>query len=278
MATYDIEHPNPPPQKTYTTGLTVPVWNRPNYLRRFLRGLRTSVLPDTLIVFVDDCSTDERTLELLRTFEHPHATILRCRAHWREYFQFHKHLRFAWDLLSDVYSCRYLTNLDPDMVMRSNWLQRLHALYQREAAKRTPLIVSGFNKYSGIVLERGSDYNVQRFLGGANMFFDAATYRQIIRSQMLAYWDDHVVEAVYNHGGACLTTRPSCLQHVGRQGLFSSLHKYDKAMDYSIWGRLSPYAYAVLAKRRLVGVKRVYEKACAGNASIMNARRRRGGS
>lgn len=277
MAAYDIHYPNPPPAKEYEVGVVVLVWNRVDYLRRFLRHLKKSALPNALLVFVDDGSVDRRATDLLREFEHPQAPAIKCYAQRHEHFQFHRHLRFAWDLLADVYGCRYLTNFDPDVIMRSDWLERVRNVYERERAKRFPLLVSGFNKYTGITLEAGADYNVRRFLGGAHMFFEADTYRRILRSKLLQYWDDHVVEAIYAQGGACLTTKPSCVQHIGRRGVFASPFEYDRAIDYSFGARFDVRAYALLAKRCLVDIENVYRKAASGNCAwVMNRNSKKG--
>ena len=264
-AGYDIHYPLPLPAKKYKIGLVVLVWNRANYLRKFLRSFERCDLHDTLVVFVDDCSVEKETQKLLTELHHPHAPIIRGDAQWHEHFQIHKHLRWAWDLLADAYGCEYLTNLDPDLVMREDWLQRVSNLHQRETEKRGPVIVSGFGKYTNIVLERGCDYEVKRFLGGANMFFTTDVYREIVRPQLVPYWDDYVVEALVKAGGACVTTKPSCIQHKGRHGVFSSPYRYSQAIDYSIWSRLNLRAQIFRFKCWAVGADKVYEKLSAGN-------------
>lgn len=270
MQTYDVYYPRPLPSGSYEIGIVVPVWNRPRYFRRFLESLAKSELPDVLIVLIDDKSTDAETLALFDEFEHPHAPIVKCRVRWRRTLRIHEHLRFGWDMLANAYSCRYLANIDSDMIMHPNWLARVRELYAREYEKRGPIIVSGFNKFSGITLEKGRDYNVRRFIGGAHMFFDAETYHRMVRPNLRAYWDEYVVEAMYAAGHACLTTRPSCMQHIGRHGMFSKLYRYDMALDYSWMSRFYLPAYPLLFGRLRKASEKTFQSACRGNSAYQS--------
>ena len=248
---YDIHFPTPLPAERYKMGLVVTVWNRPDYLSRFLHSLHACHLPDTLIVFMDDCSTSDKMRELLARYQHPQAPAIKCYKQWHRGFRVHDLLRFAWDILCDTYGCEYLTNLDSDVVMRPDWLQRLHKLHERESKKAGRIILSGFNKHFGVSLEEHEDHNVRRFVGGANMFFSADAYRSILRDEIQMYWDDFVVEAMYRAGHRCLTVKPSCIQHIGLTGLFSSLLRHDFASDYRLLSHLHPL-------RLLVGIKRTF--------------------
>ena len=272
MAAYDIEYPQRLPAEEYEVGLVVPVWNRPRYLRRFLRSLEKSDLQKTLIVMVDDGSTDATTRELFDAFTHSQAPVIKCRKRRHEEFKIHENLKFGWDMLADVYACSYLTNIDPDMVMRPDWLTRVRELHRRESEKRGLIIVSGFNKYAGITLETGPNYNVRRFMGGAHMFFGIETYRRVMRDEMRVFWDEFVVEAMYERGYACLTTRPSCMQHTGRRGLFSKVWKYDMAVDYSLLSRLYLPARLLLLRQSFTDDETIYKMACRGNSAIGRVR------
>lgn len=252
-SSYDIFYPSPLPAAHYKVGLAVMTWNRPGYLRRFLLALSKCHLPDTVIMLIDDSSTDAKTQRLFKEYQHPQAPVIKCRAQWHRGFYVHERVRFAWDFLSQTYGCDYLTNLDSDVIMRSDWLQRIEQLYQREVKRRGDTIISGFNKHFGISLEEHKDHNVKRFLGGANMFFSKAIYYKVVRAAIQMHWDDFVVESMYQHGYQCLTTRPSCIQHIGMQGLFSSHIRYDFASDYSWLSRLHILRLVVGIKRKIFG-------------------------
>lgn len=239
-AEFEVVYPELPPWRRYAIGLAVMTWNRPRYLRKCLRSLTASRLPDTLLLIVDDASDLPETRELVARYAHPDAPVIKARRRARREFMFHENLRFAWDLLSEGHGCRYLANLDSDMVVRRDWLRRLFALHAEQRPLRGPLIVSGFHSHGTSVsmraVENHRHYRVKADLGGCNMLFDAGLYRERIRQSMQEYWDDKVCKMMQERRYPMLVTRPSVAQHIGRLGQFAyGPLRHDRALDYSKW-------------------------------------------
>ena len=65
--------------RSYRFCVVIPVFNRPEYLKRCLESVHASQLPVTLLIFFDDGSDDAETLQLLKKFRHPQADCLRIK-------------------------------------------------------------------------------------------------------------------------------------------------------------------------------------------------------
>lgn len=222
----------------YRIGLAITAYNRPQYLRRMLDHLRASVLNDTIVAIVDDASTSPETRQLVRDLSLASTPVVKIFRERRRGFAVHEALRDAWDLLVDEYHCPLVTNLDSDVIMKPEWLERVTTLFLRERARLGPLIVTGFHSRDTPIISEEGDYCIKLAVGGPHMFFDASLYRDVVRPN-LRYepttevgWDHFVVDQMYALGYPLLAVRPSVVQHIGAVGRFSSPEKYDVADDY----------------------------------------------
>lgn len=232
---FQLDYPRQPLKHTYQIGLVMTTYNRPDYLERSLASLSQSRLEQTLLLLVDDGSDDERTLELIHAFN-PHSfPVLKAFRLQKEGCAMYENLRYGWELLREQYNCAYLTNLDPDTIVRKEWLSKIHTLYEHERANG-PLIVTGFNAHQHPILATSQQYYYKKSLGGLNLFFDVSLYEQLVRPTLVGIdWDWRVVAAMDKENYRILCTRPSVIQHIGREGFWSGKHGvYDFAIDY--WG------------------------------------------
>lgn len=220
-------------------GLVITTFNRPWYTWRTFRQLRQSLIGNnTAIAVVDDASTSPLTVALINGLSIGNAPLTKIMNRDSTGFNVHRSLRKGWDYLLEHHDCRYLCNIDPDVVMKPGWLDSLQALHQRERARQGQLIVTGFDAHTHPVTEVHEDYSLKKSVGGLNMFFDAALYHEIVRpnlkydDQSKIGWDWCVVEAMQECGYSLLCTRPSMLQHIGKTGKFSSRSHYDRAEDF----------------------------------------------
>lgn len=218
-----------------TVGLVITTYNRPRLTARCFRSLRRSHLGDTAVVVVDDGSDDHRTRQLVAGLEFPDVPIIKAFRRRHEGFNVHESLRLGWELLLDRYHCRYLANLDADVVVKADWLRRVLALFQAQRPLRGPLLVTGFNAHTHPVFVEESDYRIKASIGGLQTLFDPALYQEVIRPHLRVNWDDHVVAVMRVRGYPLLCTKPSVVQHLGRTGHYSNLSAgYDVAYDF--WG------------------------------------------
>jgi len=220
-------------------GLAVPTFNRPQYARASFASLRASSLPKVMLAIVDDASSEREIVELVKEFAIPGVPAIKILKRRRQGFNAHESLRLAWDLLADDYGCRFFCCLDSDAVVKPDWLVRIRSLFDRESRRRGPLIVTGFNAHTHPVRSEGADFYLKQIVGGINMFFDAEMYREVVRPNLKFEpstgqgWDWHVIHEMERRGYPFLCTKPSVVQHIGRQGIYSTASGgYDVAHDY----------------------------------------------
>jgi glycosyltransferase involved in cell wall biosynthesis len=221
------------------TGLVIPTFNRPDYLRTSLESLRNSRLEGVLVVIVDDASSEPETLETVKSLTLPHVPVIKIFKRRRKGFAAHESVRMGWDLLSGRYGCRFLCCLDADTLVKPDWLIRMRSLFDRERPRRGPLIVTGFNAQPHPVLSEGVDFYLKKVVGGISMFFDREMYRDVVRPNLKLEpatgvgWDWHVIYEMERRGYPFLCTKPSVVQHIGCRGVYSTAAGgYDVALDY----------------------------------------------
>ena len=237
---YRLDLPGEPLAAHYPIGLVITTYNRPHYLARCLQSLRRSRLTGCVLMVVDDGSTDERTLHLIRQFAIPGTPVIKAYRTPAAGCYIHENLQFGWDYLHQQVGCTYLANLDPDTLVKRAWLTQLQTLYTQMAVVERTLIVTGFTAYQHPVAETTERYYRKASIGGLNLFFAAKLYAPLVRPTLTDFqWDLHLVAAMQAGGYAFFCTRPSVIQHIGRQGLWSGPHGiFDFAIDY--WGT-NPY-------------------------------------
>lgn len=234
--TYCVEPPTEPLQDHYTIGLVITTYNRPDYLARCLQSVRRSRLNGVVLLVIDDGSRDERTRRQIEQLAIPGSPVIKAYRAPEEGCHIHANLQYGWDYLHQQVGCTYLANLDPDTLVRPHWLTRLQALYQQMHPAAGPIIATGFNAHQHPVVATADNYYRKASIGGLNLFFEATHYAPLVRPTLTdLQWDLHLVTTMQARGYTFLCTRPSVIQHIGRQGLWSGPHGiFDFAIDY--WG------------------------------------------
>lgn len=234
MAEYHISHITPGSSATPEVGIVIPVYNRHFLVKLFLRSLAKSHLKDTVIAFVNDASEDERVVNAIKNFKHKDAKVILFDRQQRKegglLNGLHHNLQFTAEYLFGEANCKYVSILDSDSLVRTNWLTKTLALY-KEQENSEPLIVSGFNTINQEVSNSHKDFHQKKLLGGINMLFNRATFAQVF-VPLPAYWDEYVIARMNSKGYPILCTRPSVVQHTGVMGTFSYLWRFDFAHDY----------------------------------------------
>lgn len=144
-------------------------------------------------------------------------------------------LRIGWDLLIGVFNCDYLCCLDSDTVVKKEWLARLTEVDQlaRKARAERFVISTGFNSNKHLVTRTCDRYFIKDTVGGINLLFRQAEYQEIVRPSLdQVNWDWSLVDQCRKREGVFICTKPSVIQHIGEQGLWSRGKDFDRASDF----------------------------------------------
>lgn len=148
-------------------------------------------------------------------------------------------LRVGSDLLINRFQVRYLVNIDSDTLHAPDWLTTLLQAYQTLNHDSTirPLVLSGFNADKKKNLRVRDNYVNKRALGGINLFFDVQTYRQYVRDSLVHVgWDVELSKTIRKHNGTLVALRNSVIQHIGTEGMWSSLEDHDSSATFQSTG------------------------------------------
>lgn len=213
-------------------GIVIPIYNRPEYVRRCFDSLRTAKYPkNTLFVLVDDNSSDPEIKELIASFEIKNCSKLVRVNKTNQGVKFS--LLFG---IEDAFlkGCDVVMNLDSDAVVKPDFVQKITGLHGK-----SDCIVSGFNCHSEKnepIIETGV-YATKLFCNGINMCFNLRQYDRYIKQNLQAEgnWD-------YNTSKCCaLDTRPfkittpSVVQHIGMKSSMGHNHQLpDYAQDFKL--------------------------------------------
>ena len=196
--------------------IIVPVYNRPEYLQRFLLSLWDAIKFSYLdkeiqIVLCDDCSTDEQTKAILKHYSFSNNVLSSDKNRGVA-----ENLRESIDAIdSEIYLC-----FDSDTIMTNNCLTRLIQLHNRFP----DYIVSGFdsrNTNHHRPIFQGTDYCIKESIGGASMVFSKETYQSIVRPALLAEkkakrtWDFITCDNAKATDKRLICSTPSVVEHIG---------------------------------------------------------------
>lgn len=217
----------------YSTGIVITTWNRPQYLQPCLDSLSRSDLTDALVIIVDDASDDAHAIDIIGNYDLPVPLI---KIYKKEQTLMHVGLDIGWCLSRNL-GCHYLSNLDADAIVRTDWLARLKSLFETLPYDPDNTLLSGFNRSnSPCVLEEHDDYRLKYRMGGINYFFTPAFYSQVRHLMFNSNWDSHIqyfcgTEHANKYHMVCC--KPSVVQHIGQVGLNSSANSdFDTATDF----------------------------------------------
>lgn len=221
-------------------GILVCTYNRPTYLEMCLDSLNVADKPgETEVVIVDDHSTDEETIKLIR--ESGYTAILNNKN------QSIKHsLIIGCDFLFDVKGCDEIINLDADALVKSNFIAVLQDLKNRFSAQ----LITGFNcvtrNLNGTerhkVLMQSAGYNMKQSVGGVNLYFDVEQYCKWIKPALVlcletqGNWDHLSCIAASKETQGVICAVPSVVQHIGIESSMghSTTEPPDVADDFEL--------------------------------------------
>jgi|GEM_PF-3124594 len=171
------------------------------------------------------------TAVLIKEFEM--ASVPMIKIFKRKHGNMFESLRLGWDLLKDILACEYLCCLDSDTIVKKDWLTQLHRTHRMIAQKMSHpnFLLTGFNANSHHILEEHDSYYIKASVGGVNLFYPSRIYSALRPSLHHVFWDHEMVNRVRLLRGRFFCVRPSVVQHIGKQGLWSG-RIYDVALDF----------------------------------------------
>lgn len=195
------------------TALVIPIYNRPEYVKRCFESLEALTVKPDVIVIVDDGSTDS-------ALGHPVSSI--CAEYHKkvEILLHDKNKGVKAALLTGIeYSftngADLVINLDSDAIVKPDFVKRLVELYNFAQSLDKNLICSGFNNPKEAKIGICSNnFCIKAHANGINMCFNREQYEKHIKPALLSpigNWDYMASESA----GKVAITIPSCVQHIG---------------------------------------------------------------
>ena len=219
----------------YKYGIVLCCYNRYDYLKQTLDSLSQSKLNDCILCIIDDFSKDKNVIDLINNFNLNNIKIHKIRNE--------KNLGISLSLLKGlnyIYpKCKYMVNIDSDVIMKKNWLQILNKTHDDfiNNLKSNNVIVTGFNcvkSCSHKIIKEYETFYIKKSLGGINLFFDRNLF-YIFEDILLNKgngWDWELVKFCNKNNIKMISTKPSVIQHIGIDGMNSKNKRYDYAEDF----------------------------------------------
>ena len=207
-------------------GLVIPIYNRHECLEISLESLRKSVLPGNMtIVLINDASMNRMTNKLFSTFNIVDVNIIKITN--RKRLNVWGTLRKGFDYIYKE-NCDIMINLDSDMLVNPDWLERIIKLY----AQFPENIISGYNCRIHGGIEKFENYRFKDSTGGANLAFSRKLY-PFIRPffDMKLGWDWKMGLA-YSATKKFVVTVPSTMDHLGERSTLKYSHN-SRAEDFT---------------------------------------------
>lgn len=225
------------------TGLIITTYNRPYYLAQCLDTVRAAFIPEgTLIIIVDDTSTDQETINLVSAFTINGIAIIKI---------FKKENKTVCDSLligierAFQEGCDTIINLDGDAIVSAlfmDTLLRTKALYPDH-------ILTGFNcktkNRDGSERHEIIDYYIDQkevvfkySVGGINMCFNEKDFEDHIRLALVkgslkqGNWDHLASISAANASQHIACLRQSVVQHIGIDSSMGHHEAPDVADDF----------------------------------------------
>lgn len=219
-----------------TTAIVIPIYNRPEYVKRCFDSLSKLTVNPDLFVLVDDGSTVELPAFDGNWIKKQNGGVKSALFTGIEY---------AFGNGADL-----VINLDSDAIVKPDFVKRLAGLHQASG-----LITSGFNNPKEPILHDC----FKRHANGINMCFNREQYEAHIKPALLrrsGNWDYDASESA----GKVAITIPSCVQHIG---IISSMGHTgaDRAHDFKTL-KLPDVTLFGIDSHNVDGIMRAAEISC----------------
>lgn len=224
-------------------GIVLCSYNRAKYLVKTLEHLKKATLPaNTLLVMVDDASTEQESIDLFDKFYIDGITTIKYRNAVNSKISFS--LKKGFQRCFDE-GCDIAINLDSDAIVKPNFVEVLVDLKKCFPQN----IVTGFNsinknrdgssRHPIIENHEAEGYHLKSSVGGINMcisvdeFFKYLNpaFEKVLASQ--GNWDHMTCIASMADGLPIVVSVPSVIQHIGFESSMNHVEQPDVACDFA---------------------------------------------
>jgi len=221
--------------------IIIPTYNRPEYLEKCLDGLKkTFIKKQSLIYFIDDASTDKKTLDLIKNFEKKDSLI--------KYHNKDKNGGVSDSLVLAIEDCfgmgyDYLIILNSDVIV-NNYFYDMMTYYKNIFPNN---IISGFNtltpgengKPRHPITYDGGFFVRKKTSGAPCLGIDKNLYEKYIKEILTEYgskrksaFDTAATRKASDDGSEIVCTVPSVAQHIGFNSSMAHNFNPDEAVDF----------------------------------------------
>jgi len=198
-------------------GVVLSCYERPEFLKTTLDGLKKTPMQNCVLYIIDDCSTSLDTQELIEKY-FGSSYIIKTRNLERKGIS--HNLLMGFNFLKS-YGCDIFVNIDSDVELKPEWLFETIRLLN----KFPDHIITGFNANNTTrlpIIAEHDNYYEKKYIGGINICFKLCNFANVIESlqpddiwQKGNAWDWHLCDIMSKQGKNFLVTKPGVIQHIG---------------------------------------------------------------
>lgn len=205
--------------------IIIPIYNRPEYLRRTLQSLKPCLNENTYVILADDGSFNPEIPTICNDFI---FSIGGGGMYLRN-----KNRGIAENLLNvlkELKTTEPIITLDSDFIVKPEFISVLTSLLKVYGNEDT--IITGFNATSHPVISTHGTYCIKKTIGGGNICFTWEAFNKHIRQALINnMWDWNMCASINHHKGRFICSTPSVAQHIGTNSTLGHVGA-DVAIDY----------------------------------------------
>jgi FkbM family methyltransferase len=215
-----------------TVALIIPVYNRSDYLRQTIDGLRKQTWKVDRMIVIDDASTEFRLEDFKEvvSIEDIDVTYISKSLN----LGIKDSIQVGCDKAFTELNCDTAIVLDPDAIVKPDFIERVLTLH-----KQTGLMASGFNCVTdrNPIVDKGPDYVLKHHCNGINVCFSQEQYYKYIEPTLpkVGNWDYNMSLSYEADDKLFAIASPSVVQHIGKISAMGHVHvdgSIDQAQDF----------------------------------------------
>ena len=230
--------------------ILIPTYNRPEYLKKCLNSLeKTFLKKGTLIYIIDDSSTNDETIELIKNFKKKNCEIKRV---FKE-----ENTGVQDSLLNSIEYCfnneyDYIIILNSDIIVNNYFYDMM--VYYKELFPNN--IISGFNtltlgesgKERHPIIYDGEFYVKKKTGGAPCLGLDKKIYEKYFKETLVEYqknrrsaYDTAATRKASDNGCDVICIVPSVAEHIGFDSTMKHTFNPDISVDFKEYIELGNY-------------------------------------
>lgn len=216
--------------------LLVRSFNRPNYLKDTLCSLLESDIDICTHRYIyDDGSTDPKVHEILNDREYTNVIgkefiVLNGKRNDGCKFSYIKALE------SITNECDFVCTVDNDVNVTKDWIKTFLSVFTEAYSifQTRNMLLTGFKPTNAHqqVIQKYPTFHTKSTCGGVSYFFHNEFKSYIKEKWMKGHLDWGVCNSMTKDGFPLVCVNKSIVQHVGKQGLYSSGLRWDQDVEF----------------------------------------------